>query len=226
MATQGDSIEKSRLPLTRERVLLAAVAFADEHGIEALSMRKLGQELSVEAMSLYNHVPNKKEILSGMVDLVIGEINTPTTGDDWKASMRALSTDAREAMLRHPWAPGMIENQVQMSKTMLTYIDSILGIFAMGGFTPELTHHAMHAIGSRLMGFTQEMFESDNPGPEAAAVMSQRVAAGTYPHLLAMMSAVDGDGESITGGGCDSQAEFEFGLDLLLDGLDRLLKQA
>ena len=228
MAARSRSNAEPRVPLSRERVLRAAVAVADEHGIEALSMRKLGEELGVEAMSLYNHVANKEEILSGMVDFVVDEIDLSSAETGWQAAMRQRALSAREVLLRHPWASGLIESRASMTPTMMRYMDSTIGIFLAGGFSIGMTHHAMHAVGSRILGCTQELFnESDDlsGNPEAAAVMLQQMTA-ECPNISAMMKEITHHGKSVVGQGCDDQAEFEFALDLILDGLERLRKTA
>ncbi len=203
-------------------MLRAAVHLADGSGIESLTMRRLAHELGVEAMSLYNHVANKEDILDGIVDVVVSEIDPPPTGVDWKTAMRERVLLAREVMKSHPWAPGLIESRTKISPTMLGYMDSMIGLMREGGFSLDLAHHAMHALGSRLLGFTQELFESedDDYGPEVAAVMLQQMAE-TYPHISEMMTVISHDDESVVGQGCDDQFEFEFGLDLILDGLER-----
>ena len=216
-----------RVPLSRERVLRAAVALADERGIEELSMRKLGQQLGVEAMSLYNHVANKEDVLDGMVDFVVGEIDPPPTGTDWKTAVRERALSARRALLRHPWTSRVLESRTTPTPMVLEYFDSMIGLFRAGGFSIDLTHHAMHAMGSRLFGFTQELFDdsSNDLDPEAEAVMLQTMAA-QYPHLGEMALAISHDENSVVGQGCDDQFEFEFALDLLLDGLERLRGRA
>jgi len=212
-----------RTPLSRERVLRAAVALADERGIEELSMRKLGQALGVEAMSLYNHVANKEDVLDGMVDFVVGEIDPLPTGTDWKTAMRQRALSARRALLRHPWASRVLESRTNPTPTVLEYFDSMIGLFRAGGFSIDLTHHAMHAMGSRLLGFTQELFDDSNNdlGPEVQAIMLREMAT-KYPHLSEMALAISHDENSVVGKGCDDQFEFEFALDILLDGLERL----
>jgi AcrR family transcriptional regulator len=212
-----------RIPLSRERVLRAAVALADERGIEELSMRKLGQQLGVEAMSLYNHVANKEDVLDGMVDFVVGEIDPPPTGTDWKTAMRERALSARRALLRHPWASRVLESRITPTPRVLEYFDSMIGLLRAGGFSIDLTHHAMHAMGSRLFGFTQELFDDSGTDldPEAEAIMLRTMAAN-YPHLGEMALAISHDEDSVVGQGCDDQFEFEFALDLLLDGLEKL----
>jgi AcrR family transcriptional regulator len=230
MATRVSPKAKPRIPLSRERVLRAALALADEGGIESLSMRKLGHALGVEAMSLYNHVANKEEILDGMVDVVVSEINDAVSAidapsSDWKTAMRRRVLSAREILLRHPWAPGVIESRTNMSMPMLGYFDSLIGLLRGAGFSIDLTHHALHVLGSRVLGFTQELYEdSEDPEPEAMANFIQRMA-GTYPHLTEMARQIVHDADT-TLRGCDDQVEFEFALDLILDGLERLRDRA
>jgi AcrR family transcriptional regulator len=215
-----------RAPLTRERVVRAAIALADESGIESLSMRKLGHALGVEAMSLYNHVANKEEILDGMVDVLVSEINDAVTASDsssgdWKAVMRRRILTAREILLRHRWAPGVMESRTNMSMPMLGYYDSVIGILGDAGFSIDLIHHTLHVLGSRILGFTQELYEdSEDLDPGALEMFIQQMA-GTYPHLTEMARQISHD-EETTMRGCDDQFEFEFALDLILDGLERL----
>jgi AcrR family transcriptional regulator len=222
MATQVDATAQPRVPLSKERVLRAAVAVADEGGVDALSMRKLAQELGVVPMALYKHVANKDELLDGMVDVVVGEIDPPAGGTDWKTAIRRRVLSARDALLRHPWASQVIESRTSATPAVLAYMDSMIGIFRAGGFSVDLTHHAMHAMGSRLLGFTQELFDDTaDVSPEAAAAML-REFAGRYPSITEIVTAITHDDASVVGQGCDDQFEFEFALDLMLDGLERL----
>jgi len=222
MATKIDETAPPREPLSRERILRTAVALADEGGVESLSMRKIALELGVVPMALYKHVANKDEVLDGMVDVVVGEIDPPPGGTDWKTTIRQRVLSARSALLRHPWASQVIESRTDPTPTVLEYMDSMVGIFRAGGFSIDLTHHAMHAMGSRLLGFTQELFDdSVDLDPAATAVMVQQMA-GKYPHIIEMLVAITHDEASVVGQGCDDQFEFEFALDLMLDGLERL----
>ena len=224
MVTQTDSRTEPRIPLTRERVLRAAIGLADEGGIESLSMRKLGQELGVEAMSLYNHVANKEDILDGMVDAVVSEIDLSPGGTDWKSQLRHRVLSAREVMMSHQWAPGVIETRKTISVPMLKYMDSVLGIVVDGGFSIDLAHHAMHTLGSRLLGFAQELYDDSeelDASPEIAALMLQQMTA-EYPNISALVAQITHDEDSIIGTGCDDQVEFVFALDLILDGLERI----
>jgi AcrR family transcriptional regulator len=220
---------KARAPLTRERVLRAAVELADERGIEALTMRALGHELGVEAMSLYNHVENKADILAGIVDVVceeivaaVNEIPQPDDPAEWKSVVRARILRARAVHLQHRWAPALIETLADIPPVLLAYYEQLLATMRDGGFSLDLGHHAMHALGSRALGFAQELFvQADHDiDPDVMAVMLKQMA-GRYPHMADLMKIVVHDPES-TLGGCDDQFEFEFGLDVILDGLDRL----
>jgi AcrR family transcriptional regulator len=233
-AVQPDVAEKPRSPLTRERVLHAAVALADERGIESLTMRNLGQALGVEAMSLYNHVANKEDVLDGLVEVVVGEvlaavdeIEPPSSPAEWKDVMRRRILVAREVLLRHRWAPGVLESRTDIPPSLVPYYDSLLGLMREAGFSLDLAHHAMHALGTRSIGFTRELFVTDDKDvdPEVAALMLQQMA-GRFPYLTELMRVVSHDAGSTLGSGCDDQFEFEFGLDLLLDGLERLRERA
>ena len=205
-------------------MLQAAVALADKSGIEAVSMRRLAEELGVVPMAPYKHVASKEELLDGMVDIVIGEIAPPAGGADGKSAVRQRILSARQSLQRHRWAPAVIETRTNPSPAMLAYIDSMIGMFLAGGFSADLTHHALHAMGSRLFGFSQDVF-TDSPSldPAAQAVLVRQLK-DRYPHIAEMVVTVYHDAASVVGQGCDDQFEFEFALDLLLDGLDRLLQ--
>lgn len=205
-------------------MLQAAVRLADTAGIESLSMRRLGQELGVEAMALYNHVDNKEDLLDGMVDVVVGKIAPAADAADWKAALRGRALSGREVLKHHPWAPAVFESRKNATPTMMAYMDTIIAIFREGGFSLDLTHHAFHALGSRMLGFTQELFddsEGQDTSPEAMALLIQQLSQ-SYPNMAAMVQEISHDEDSIVGQGCDDQFEFEFALDLLLDGLERL----
>lgn len=211
-----------RVPLNKARVLKAAVAFADESGIEALSMRSLSQVLGVVPMALYKHVTNKEELIDGMIDVVIGEIEAPSVGVEWKPAMRRRILSARQAQLRHPWASRAMEGRSTPTPVVLGYMDSMIGMFRAGGFSIDLTHHAMHALGSRMFGFSQELYtgnQSATPDGEAA-----RQLALLFPNIAAIAKVAVHDDGSIVGPGCDDQFEFAFALDLVLDGFE-LLRQ-
>jgi len=222
MATKIEPIAPPREPLSRERILRTAVALADEGGVESLSMRKLALELGVVPMALYKHVANKDEVLDGMVDVVVGEIDPPVVGTDWKTTIRERVLSARRALLRHPWASQVIESRTDPTPTVIEYMDSMIGIFRTGGFSIDLTHHTMHAMGSRLLGFSQELFDDTSGDGAEIEELQRQGMAERYPHITEMVAAISHDDESVVGSGCDDQFEFEFALDLTLDGLERL----
>jgi AcrR family transcriptional regulator len=222
MATEINAEARQREPLTKERILRSAVALADDGGVDPLSMRRIAEDLGVVPMALYKHVANKDEMLDGMVDVVIDEIDPPLEGADWKTAIRQRVLSARRALLRHPWASRVIETRAAPTPTLIGYMDEMVGILLGGGFSIDLTHHAMHAMGSRLLGFSQELFDDtpDDP-PEIQAIAMQQMAEA-YPNISAMVAGITHDDETVVGLGCDDQFEFEFALDLMLDGLERL----
>jgi AcrR family transcriptional regulator len=223
MAQQAEA--PRRVPLSRERVLRAAVARADDSGIDAVSMRKLAQELGVVPMALYKHVANKDELLDGMVDLVIGEIDPPDPDLGWKSAVRQRVLSARRALLRHPWARRVMEAQAAPTPVVLSYLDSTIGVFLAGGLSVDLTHHVMHALGSRVFGFTQELHQDGHiSDPEELAAAAQQLAA-LFPNVVTIATSRPHEERSVVGPGCDDQFEFEFALDLLLDGFERLHRQ-
>lgn len=229
MKEQGTT---SRARLNRDRVLQAAVRLADAAGIEVLSMRSLAADLGVVPMALYKHVAGKEELLDGMVDLIISEMELPDTEMSWKGAVRRQVLSARTVLQRHRWARRVLETRTNKTPGVLAYMDSFIGIFLAGGFTPDLTHHVMHAMGSRIWGFTQELFE-DSPGGESEDVgemgeaqlaMMQEMAT-RYPNILRIAVTAAHDTESVVASGCDDQFEFEFALDLLLDRIEQLHAQ-
>jgi AcrR family transcriptional regulator len=215
--------------LSRERVLRAAVSVADESGLESLTMRRVAEQLGAEAMSLYHHVANKDDILDGIVDVVAREINDvveridlPTQGAAWKPALRRRILSAREVLLRHPWAPGVFQTRTTTPAAVLQYYDAVLGIMRDGGIGYSLAHQALHALGSRALGFTQELFTPSAGAVDEAATAALAQMADQFPHLAGMLLQVAHDDPDSTLGWCDDQTEFEFGLDLILDGLDRM----
>ena len=219
IAGPGKTGAERRTQLTRERVVAAGIELADRDGIESISMRKLAQELGVEAMSLYTHVRNKDDLLDGMVDAVIGKIPTTVEGADWKTALRQMSLAARSVVLTHPWAPGPIESRATPGPAAMQYINTVLGILREGGFTVAQAHHALHILGSRLLGFAQELFDdSGDVDPETAASLASELGAA-LPYVAEMALAVSHAGAL---GPCDDDTEFVFALDFILDGLDRL----
>jgi AcrR family transcriptional regulator len=233
VATQAQSRSASRIPLSRERVLGAAVKVADEGGIESLTMRRLAEELGAEAMSLYYHVANKEDVLDGVVDVITWEINdavdrirAPSTGPEWKTAVRRRILSARQVLLRHPWAPGLLETRASSSQAVLRYYDGLLGLLRDGGFSYDLAHHALHVLGSRALGFAQELFEPGDVPDSGEVTAALEHMAGQFPHLTGMMVEIAHDDPDSTLGWCDDQTEFEFALDLILDGLDRIRQTA
>ena len=210
--------------LNLARVLNTAVALADEAGIEAVSMRKLAQKLGVVPMALYKHVANKEQLLDGIVDVVVSEIAPPDPTLDWKLAVRARILSARAALLRHPWARRVMESKATPTPVVLDYIESTIAILVAGGLSVDLTHHALHALGSRIFGFTQELYNdsqsADPIPPQAIQMLAQR-----YPHSAAVAASRPHQASSVVGSGCDDQFEFEFALDIVLDGLERLHRQ-
>ena len=214
-------IVEPRIPLSRDRVLRAAVGIADEQGIAALTMRRLGEVVGAEAMSLYHHVSNKEDVLDGIAERVVQEINEVVDGlrpqKDWKQAVRERILHARQILLKHPWAPGVFETRKSVIPAVLRYHDGLIGLMRGGGFSNDLCHHALHALGSRALGFSQELFDAgpggdDAPPPDLADL----------PNLAGMLMEVVHDDPDSTIGWCDDQFEFEFGLDLILDGLDKI----
>ena len=207
----------SRIPLSRERVLRAAVELADEAGIEALTMRKLGQRLGVEAMSLYNHVSNKDDILAGMIDLVFDEIELPAEEKDWYTAMRQRALSARATLYRHSWAVGLMESISNPGPASLRHHDAVIGHLRRGGFSIALTAHAYALVDSYIYGFVlQEVslpFDDTESAAQAATSLMEEMPTDVFPHLAELTN------EHVLQPGYAFADEFEFGLDLILDGL-------
>ena len=219
MAAQTDPSVKRRAPLTRERVLRAAIALADAGGIDSLSMRKLGDELGVEAMSLYNHVANKDDVLDGIVDLVFSEIDLPSERADWKSAMRRRALSAHEALLRHPWAPSLMQSRTKPGPATLRHHESVLGSLRNAGFALVMAAHAISVIDGYIYGFALQQINLPLQSREQVAEVGENILrqlSGEYPHLAEMIT------EHAMKPGYDYAQEFEFGLDLILDGLERL----
>jgi AcrR family transcriptional regulator len=221
---QTEPEAEPRIPLSRERVLRAAIAFADAKGIESLSMRKLGQELGVEAMSLYKHVANKDDMLDGMVDVVFSEIELPSDGARWRTAMRQRAMSAREALSRHPWAIGLTESRMKPGPANLRHHDSVIGCLREAGFSIEMAIHAYSVLDSYIYGFAlQEKslpFDTSDQVGEVAEIILSQFPGGEYPYLTETVV------EHVTKSGYEYADEFEFGLDLILDALERLRDMA
>ena len=219
MVRRAKRAAKPRAALTRERVLGAAMRLADRGGIESLSMRRLGHELGVEAMSLYNHVRNKEDMLDGMVDVVFSEIDLPDSGADWRTAMRQRAISARQVLLRHPWAIGRMESRSTPGPATLRHHDSVLGSLRRAGFSIEMAGHAYSVLDGYIYGFTlTELalpFRNSEAAAEVAGNMLQGAGADAYPHLAEMALVYTGQPGTSYGN------EYLFGLDLILDGLER-----
>ena len=209
-----------RIPLNRERVFQAAVVLADERGFESLTMRALGEELGVEAMSLYHYVANKDELLDGMVDVVFSEIELPTTDVDWKTAMRRRAISTREALARHRWAVGLMQSRTSPGPASFRLVNAVLGCLREAGFSLENAVHAYSAQDAYIYGFAlqEKTLPVDTPEElaEAAESMRRQFSADEYPHIAETIA------ERVTKPGYDFATEFEFGLDLILDSLERL----
>jgi AcrR family transcriptional regulator len=215
----GSPAAEGRPQLTRERVVTAAIELADRDGIDSLSMRKLAQDLGVEAMSLYTHVNSKNDLLNALADAVISQVPITADSGDWQAGLRQMALAARTVMLRHPWAPRAVEAQTAPGPGALRYINTLLGVLRKGGFSVAQAHHALHIIGSRALGFSQELFDdSGDLEPDAAAALASALSA-SHPYVVEMALAATHTGAL---GPCDDDAEFEFVLDFIIDGLARL----
>ena len=220
---------EQRTPLSRERVLAAAMALADAEGLAALTMRRLAADLGVEAMSLYHHVPNKEGLLDGLTEAVLVEINAAVVArvgadDHWRAALRHRCLAARDVMVAHRWAPGLLGSRSSIPAGLYPYYEEILATMIRGGLGYHLGHRAIHALGTMVLGFTQELFSPAADGgtmdAEAADADFEAMAA-VLPHLTAMVASEVHDNAEDPLGWCDSQNEFEFTLALLLDGLAR-----
>jgi AcrR family transcriptional regulator len=200
------------------------VRLADQDGIESLTMRELGLRLGVEAMSLYNHVTNKDDILDGMVDLVVSEIDLPPETIGWREAMRRRAISEQAVFARHPWASALIDSRLSSGPARLHYFDWMLGTLRRSGFTREMTARAVSVLGSYIYGFGRQqlnMSRGPDVNPEdVAEAFLQAIPAGEYPHLRDMVV------EYAMKPGHDDSADFEFGLDLILDGLQRLVDSA
>ncbi len=214
--------QTSRSALSRERIIAAAVAIADSEGSRAVTMRRVADELDCEAMSLYHHVANKPELVQGMVEAVVGEVAQAQLAirePDWRDTFRARCLAARQIMLAHPWAPGLISAQTQSPATLFALYEEFVGTLIDAGFDYELAHRAVHSIGSLILGFSNELFDPSPDSGEGIDEEAMMAMAAQMPHLLQMaaMGPHEPDGSL---SGCDTHAEFVFTLELILDGLE------
>jgi AcrR family transcriptional regulator len=207
-----------RAPLTRARILSAAVALADERGLEALTMRALGRLVGVEAMSLYNHVADKDDVLDGMVDLVIGEIDTPHLEDDWKPALRRRAATLRAALTRHPWAGRLMHTRPSSGPARLHAFDACIGCLRRAGFSHRLTVYALSTLDAFVAGFGTQRLDvaaaDAGDDVEIAAALAAWLPPATYPHLSALIH------EHVLPHGYDEEASFAFGLEIVLEGLE------
>ena len=219
LASETKPNREIRAPLSRERVLRAAIELADQGGIESLSMRKLAQELGVEAMSLYHYFAHKDDLLGGMLDAVFAEMELPARGTDWRTDMRRCAVSARDVLLRHAWATKLIgEGALFPSQARLVWMNAILGRLRGAGFSPNMTHHAYHALDSHIVGFVLWVLPYlaiSRERPDLAAKFLEDFPAAELPHLAEHIREHTEDRAGDT-------SEFEFGLELILDGLERL----
>ena len=220
MATTTRGSPAHRTPLTKERVLAAALKLADAGGLEALSMRKLGQALGVEAMAVYYHFANKEQVLDGIVDLVFGEIELAVAGADWKAAMRARAISVRDALLRHRWAIGLMESRTNPGPANLRHHDAVIGCLRAAGFDMAAVATAYSLLDAYIYGFALTKmnlpFEDTSDIVELSESMLAPFAPGEYQNLADFIT------EHAMQPGYDFADEFEVGLDVILDGLERL----
>jgi AcrR family transcriptional regulator len=210
---------KSRAPLTRDRILRAALKLADADGIEALSMRKLGQKLGFEAMSLYNHVANKDDLLDGILDLVLAETEPPTTSGEWDEAIRKSAVSVHDALRRHPWSCPLLMEARRMRPARLRYMDLLLGRLREAGFSADTTYHAYHVLDGHIFGFA--LWETGHTyTPEEVSSLTERFAhvitPEDYPYLLEHAKQhMDDSAHS-------DVSAFELGLDLIVAGLKKM----
>lgn len=208
----------ARTPLSREKVLQVALRMADSGGIEALSMRRLAARMKVEAMSLYNHVAHKQDLLDGLVELVAGEITLPPIGGDWKAAMRQRAISAHTVLMRHPWATMLFVSRVNIGPSMLHYVDATIGSLRAAGFSYPAADHAWNALDAYIYGFTLQKLNFPLEPSEYASAARQflpLIPVEQFPYL-------NGMSQEVIAGRHDGLHQIELGLDLLLGGLEKM----
>ena len=218
---RGRAAVRTRTPLTRQRIILAGVTLADATGVDSLSMRALARSLRVEAMSLYNHITDRNDLVDGMVDHVIGEIALPAVNEHWRSALRHHAISAHEMLVRHPWAAMLMGLRLNVGPNMLRRVEAVLARLVGAGFTYELADHALNALDNHIRGFTlQEVNFPISPADYAQAARDYlpNLPVETYPHLHGLALRVGN-------GTYDGLNDFSFGLDLILDGLERLVTQ-
>jgi AcrR family transcriptional regulator len=219
MATQAES----RLPLSRERILRAALELADERGVEAVTMRKLAQGLGFEAMSLYNHVANKDDLLDGMLELVLAEIEHPAAGATWDAAIRQSAISVHTALRRHPWSVALLLSPERITPVRFQYMELLLGRLRDAGFDADTTYHAYHALDGHIFGFSLWEASHTLSAEEVTDIIERfraLITPETFPHLY------EHGQQHFSEGPHRHVSAFEFALDLILDGLKRLHSQA
>lgn len=222
MKNSQSSKKNLRNILTREKILEAALEILDEKGIENLSMRSLGTKLGVEAMSLYNHIRNKDELIDSVLDLVLDKISVPSQDSNWRDAMYLRALSARQAFQKHPWASALIDSRLESSPARMNYYEKVLSSLVRAGFTFEEAAHAFSLLDSYLYGFELQRRNMRSSGEEDAAnkaeIFSHNLESGDYPYLSRMV-------EISMDAGYDEDADFKFGLNLILDGLEKLLSE-
>jgi AcrR family transcriptional regulator len=211
-------VERRRGKLSRARILEAALRLADEDGIEAVSMRRIGQAMDVEAMSLYKHVAGKEDILDGISDLVMLEVDVPGRGVPWRTALRQSALSTHHALMRHPWASVVLESRADPGPARLRYLDAVVSILLDAGFSLPDVARAFSAVDSHIYGFTLMILAWPydlRDQPDRAEILIDETFGDTFPGLKAMAEL------ALTGPGVP--VEVEFGLDLILDGLERRL---
>jgi AcrR family transcriptional regulator len=219
MAARALQDVEPRSRLTRDRVQRAAITAADAGGLDALTMRKLAEVLEVAPMALYRHVANKDDLIDGMVDIVFGEVGLPLSGADWRTSMRQRAISLRDVLMRHRWAIGIMESRTNPGPATLRHHDSVLGSLRAGGFSVAMAAHAYSLLDSYIYGFA--LTKMNLPfGPDDVAEMAEAMLepfpANEYPNMVEILT------EHVMKPGYDYGHEFEYGLDLILDGLERV----
>lgn len=212
---------QTRIPLSRDRILQAALHLADSDGLSALSMRKVAAQLGVEAMSLYNHIGNKADIVAGITDLVAGEIDLPTPDFDWKGQMKTRSQSAHRVLMRHPWAAAQFQQPRTPGPLMMSYLDATLGCLIAVGFTPAQADHARNTIDNHIYGFTLQALTRPTRTREIARQAKKALKDIDKARFPALWRRTD-DLAQATSPEID---DFDFGLDLILDGLDALTRR-
>jgi AcrR family transcriptional regulator len=212
---------EKRVPLNRERVLSGALAVADAEGVDALTMRLLAEHLGVKPMALYHHFANKSEIIDGIVDLVFSEIELPSTSGEWRPEMKRRACSARQVLRRHPWSIALLQSRTHPGPATLRHHNAVIGTLRGAGFSVVMTAHAYALLDSYIYGFALSEASLPINGPETVAEVAESMMlqylAKDYPHLSEFSA------EHILKPGYDFGQEFEFGLELVLDGLTRSL---